>query len=240
MLVKTKDAIKKIIYRIVPPPYSNISYSQSGEDCIISFLLDQLKINSPSYLELGVCDPIKGSNTYRFYKNGGTGVLVEADPSQISMISKIRPNDKILNYAVGPVDNKIEDFYIFEESAHNTLVKEEAENRIKNGSFKLINTQKVTIKTINTIIKENFERMPDLLSIDIEGMDLTVLQNLDLNQYPIPIICAETCTYSENHIRPKDFSIQNFMQANGYFIYADTYLNTIFVNEKWFTSYKNK
>ena len=65
-------------------------------------------------------------------------------------------------------------------------------------------------------------------------MDLLVLQSLNFDEYPIPVICAETCTYSENYIKPKDLRISEFMRGKGYFVYADTYINTIFVNSKWF------
>ena len=87
---------------------------------------------------------------------------------------------------------------------------------------------------INTLIAENFDDYPDLLSIDIEGLDLAVLKSLDYEKYPLPVICVETCTYSENHIRPKDPTIADFLSGKGYEVYADTYINTIFVNKKWF------
>jgi hypothetical protein len=102
------------------------------------------------------------------------------------------------------------------------------------GTFKLNEVVKVPLISINKIIKENFESFPDFLSIDIEGLDLDVLKSLDFNHYPIPVICVETCKYSENHIRPKDHSISDFLLTKGYEVYADTYINTIFVYKKWF------
>jgi hypothetical protein len=93
---------------------------------------------------------------------------------------------------------------------------------------------KIKVQTVNTFIADHFPSFPDLLSIDIEGMDLAVLKTLDFERYPIPAICVETCTYSEDHIKPKDYSIQDYMLKQGYFIYADTYINTVFVNSKWF------
>ena len=116
----------------------------------------------------------------------------------------------------------------------NTFNKKEAEQRVASGKFKIINTVKVPLTNINSIIKENFSSFPDLLSIDIEGLDLDVLKTLDYRKYPIPVICVETCTYSENHIHPKDKSIAEFMESKGYEVYADTYINTIFVNKEWF------
>lgn len=234
MFIKLKDKIKNFIYKVVPLPYTNESFSQAGEDCCIDFLFSQLKISAPSYLELGVYKPKLASNTYRFYKNGATGVLVEADKSLIEEIKRVRPKDTILNIGVGFSEVTDADFYIFEEPAHNTFNKQEAEYRVKFGSYKLVKIEKIELKSINAIISENFKSTPHFLSIDIEGLDLDVLKSLDFNKYPIPVICAETCTYSETHIKPKDKSIEEFMLQIGYFVYADTYINTIFVNEHWF------
>jgi len=236
MLIKLKDSIKQFIYKTIPPPYTNQSYSQAGEDCIVNFLFSQLGITSPTYLELGVYHPKTGSNTYKFYTNGGKGVLVEADKTLIHEIKDLRPNDIILNYGVGTGESAEAEFYIFEEPAHSTFDKSEADNRVKTGSYKLLRTEKVKLKNINTILSENFKTVPHFLSIDIEGLDLSVLKTLDFNKFPIPVICAETCTYSENHIKPKDKTIHDFMLNMGYFIYADTYINTIFVNSNWFHS----
>lgn len=240
MFIKLKDIIKGIVYRIVPPPNVNESFSQSGEDVCLAFLFSQLKIKQPTYLELGVYRPISGSNTYYFYKNGSRGVLVEADKLLINEIKKARPNDVVLNFGVGNTDNDIADFYIFEEPSLNTFNKDEAEYRRRHSSFKLVKTEKVKLKNINTIIEENFQTLPHLLSIDIEGLDLEVLQSLNFQKHPIPIICAETCTYSETHIKPKEKKIENYMESKGYFVYADTYINTIFVNENWFHTVKVK
>lgn len=234
MLNKIKHKIKNWVYKIIPPPPSRETFSQAGEDICIDFLFRDKKITQISYLELGVCHPTEGSNTYLFYKKGYQGILVEADKSQIEKIKLLRNRDVILNCGVGFEDKNEADFYIFEVSAHNTFSKEEAEFRINNGSYKLIKTEKIPLISINKIIKENFSSIPTLLSIDIEGLDLKVIQSLDLEKYPIPVICAETCQYSENHIRPKDYSIQNYLTNKGYFVYADTYINTIFVNYQWF------
>src|SRR6185437_2572974 len=211
------------------------SYSQAGEDVVIKFLFDGVGISKPSYLEIGTSDPVEINNTFLFYQNGGRGVLVEASEALINNIKLKRPEDKILNIGVGVDTTSTEvDFYIFDEKGLSTFDKEEAEKRDKIGTFKIIKISKVKLKNINTIISENFSSYPDLISIDIEGWDLKVLQSLDFNRYPIPVICVETCVYSETHIKPKDLSIQQFMESIGYFIYADTYINTIFVNSNWF------
>lgn len=237
MWVRLKDSIKNLIYKFIPPPHVNETFSQAGEDVCIDFLLHQLNIYSPNYLEIGVCNPIIGSNTYLFYKRGAKGVLVEADRSQIEIIKKNRPNDKVVNAGVSSMGNSEAEFYIFENKGYNTFAKEEALQREIAGA-KIIKVEKVQMQSVNSIIGNNFTSPPDLLSIDIEGLDYEVLAGLDSEKYPIPIICAETCCFSETHIKLKNKSILDLMEKKGYMVYADTYINTIFVNKKWFNNVK--
>lgn len=213
--------------------FARNTFSQAGEDAIINNLLYQAGILQPSYLELGVCHPWDGNNTYKFYLRGASGVLVEADASQISFIKESRPRDKVLNVGVSFTGETEADFYIFNEKSVSTFSKAEAQLRQKNGN-EIIKTVKVPLRSINEILQENFNKYPDILSIDIEGLDLEVLSQLDYERFPIPIICAETCMYSLNHVKTKDKSIEILLSAKGYFLYADTYLNGIFVHEEWF------
>lgn len=243
MFITIKDAIKKIVYKIIPPPFQinhASSFSQAGEDSVIDFLLGMVGIEKPVYLELGVYDPIICNNTYKFYLRGARGVLVDADESLISNIKEKRPYDKIIHCGIGVDDGREADFYIFNLKAINTFSKQEAEKRQQSGQYKIEKIVKVPLLTINKIIENHLTICPDLLSIDIEGFDLEALKTLDYEKYPIPVICAETCTYSENHIKSKDKRIEEFLVMKGYFNYADTYINTIFVNEKWFNSVRNK
>ena len=225
-----KRFLRKVLYK-----YKSTSYSQAGEDMIIRYLFRDIgKMDKITYLDLGTNLPDYGNNTYLFYKAKGKGVCVEANPTLIQEIKKIRPKDKIINAGVAVSSEKEADFYIFDVSAISTFNKKDAEFRNNSGSNKIVRVAKIPLININDLIIGNFLKMPDLLSIDIEGLDLSVLKSLDFKKFPIPVLCVETCTYSENHIRPKDHSIAELLYSKGYEIYADTYINTIFVNKEWF------
>jgi len=234
MLVGLKDFIKKTVYKIVPPPFMyNRTFSQTGEDAIVQFLFADKKMNKISYLDIGTNLPDHINNTYLFYLSGSSGVCVEADKTLIPQIKKIRPRDKVLNIGISDKAEHEANFYIF-NFGMNTFDEKEVALRTASGNYKVLEVVKMPLQSINSIIKNNFVSYPDFLSIDIEGLDLSVLKTLDFNSFPIPVICTETCAYSENHVRPKDFRIQEFLTFVGYEVYADTYINTIFVNKKWF------
>jgi hypothetical protein len=93
----------------------------------------------------------------------------------------------------------------------------------------------ISVQTLPEIIKEHAKgKTIDFLSLDIEGMDLPVLQTLDFQEiFPI-VICVETIRNSIIHKNEKRTDIIDFLISKGYFVYADTYINTIFVrNDIW-------
>jgi hypothetical protein len=211
------------------------SFSQAGEDMVLNFLFNEIGLKNISYLDLGSNDPMNGNNTFKFYQLGGSGILVEADSYLIKKIKKERPRDKVIHAGVNIEKNKSKEFfYVFNENAISTFDKNEADLRVKSGKYKLLRIENIETFSINYLIENYFESFPTLLSIDIEGLDFKVLQSLDYETYPIPVICAETCFYSENYIRPKNQEISDYLISKGYIIYADTYINTIYVNKKWF------
>lgn len=238
--IVNSDTLKRWIIKYGPEAENNFKnpsyscYSQAGEDRVIYFLFCDkgIDISKMSYLDVGTNFPDDCNNTYLFYTMGARGVCVEADETLIEKIKTIRSEDKTLNIGVSANNSTEADFYIFEISGHNTFDQEEAAKKAKFGD--IIKTAKVPLININELIKDTFEKYPDFLSLDIEGLDLDVLKSLDFAKYPIPVICVETCEFSMTHIRPKFNGIKDYMLTQNYEIYADTYINTIFVNKDWF------
>lgn len=86
--------------------------------------------------------------------------------------------------------------------------------------------------SINDIIKNEFESCPDFISLDVEGIDLEIMKEFDFSLYRPKIFCIETITYSPNLRGEKMLGIITLLQAQDYKIFADTYVNTIFVDNK--------
>ena len=228
-----RDFCHRAVRRILEPIVPLLSYAQVGEDIIVEQLFHSVGIRFPSYLEIGTNHPKLGNNTYKLYRKGCRGVLIEADASLIPLIKRTRPKDKTLNIGVGKSDGQSKQFFIFTQSGLNTFDSKEAEIRQRMGE-KLKCVVDVPVQSINAIISENFRERPDFLSLDVEGLDLPILKTLDRQAYPIPVMCVETCSFSQTHIKETDQEIISFMETIGYFIYASTYINSIFVNKTWF------
>jgi FkbM family methyltransferase len=235
---KLKSAIASKVMEAVGKPEYPVelsSYAQAGEDAVLRFLFKDypVALHDVTYLDIGARHPVFSSNTFLFYCAGARGVCVDADATFIAMQRAMRPRDKVLHIAVSDSDAAEGTFY-FMDGGGSTLDKAEAEHRASLGTAAIKDVLNVPFVHVNKLIEQNFENYPTLLSIDIENMDLPVLRALDYARFPIPVICVETCRYSETHLRPKDPSIAAFLVTKGYEAYADTYVNTIFVNRAWF------
>lgn len=206
-----------------------ISYSQCGEDIILRYLFTVLGISKVSYLDVGAHHPTYLSNTYLFYENGGNGVCVEPDPSLFEVFGKQRPGDITLNCGVGITTGEA-DFFVMSTSTLNTFSKEEAERYQSYGQQRIMKTIRIKLETINEIIRQQFEKSPNLVSLDVEGLDYLIMQSFDFKKYRPEVFCLETLSYTEDKSERKLTEIIELMHANGYLTYADTYINTIFVD----------
>lgn len=206
-----------------------ISYSQCGEDLILKYLFMVLGIDHVSYLDVGAHHPTYLSNTYLFYETGGQGVCVEPDPSLFAEFPKKRPRDIHLNCGVGTVSGEA-DFFVMSASTLNTFSKDEAERYQSYGKQRILKTIKMELRTVDEIIDKYFGKCPNLVSLDVEGMDYVILQHFNFNKYRPQVFCLETLSYTEDKTERKLTEIIDLMHANGYMTYADTYINTIFVD----------
>jgi FkbM family methyltransferase len=215
--------------------YRNPSYAQSGEDRIISFLFDWLKIKSPTYLDVGAHHSKWLSNTYLFYKNGSRGVCVEPDPHLYAAIKRARPRDTCLNVGIGQGDQDQADFYVMTSKSLNTFSKEDAlrcQNTLNFGEQKIEKVIQVPLRTINSVMTEYFSEGVNLLSLDVEGLDFEIVQSFDFSKFQPDVFCIETLRFQENGELKKSIELINFMLDKNYFIYGETYINTIFISSK--------
>jgi FkbM family methyltransferase len=211
------------------------SYSQAGEDMIVNYLLGSIGVKNPTYLEIGTNLPDRGNNTFYFYRRGFRGVCIEPDASLCELIRKVRPGDKLLNIGVGLTQDSSANFYIFPGYHHswNTFSAEDAAAKEKESGFKARQVQ-VPLRTINSIIEENFESYPNFISLDVEGWDLAILKSMDLDKYRPEVFCVETISFSTQHKEVKMQDTIDYMHSKGYFSYADTHINTIFCKSELF------
>jgi methyltransferase, FkbM family len=237
-----KQLFKKFIGKFIMP-CAKLSYSQFGEDLIIEHFFNQVDIKKPTYLDIGANEPKYISNTYYFYEHGSRGVLVEPNPYLYKKILKYRLKDQVVNAGIGVNNINEADFYMFPDKYNGLSTFSEKEAlHWKNvgmkglGKINYEKIMKIPLLNINSILEQYFnEKAPNLISLDVEGLDLDILKSIDYKKWRPEIICVETLQYNENQQGFKNHDIINFMLQNEYAVYADTYVNTIFCKKELIT-----
>ena len=205
------------------------SYAQSGEDLIARFALRELGIMRPYYLDIGAHHPKWLSNTYYFYRRGCSGVCVEADPRLSRRIQRRRPRDVCLNVALGTQDGTAT-LHVMKTSTLSTISADSVDEYSAMGQNRGREVD-VEMLTPQTLLARHCRAKPNLVSLDIEGIDLEVLQIWDFTVVRPELFIVETLTFTESrHTARKRHEITELMEANGYFVYGDTRINTIYVD----------
>ena len=210
------------------------SYSQAGEDRIVSFLLNYGGRNEKaiSYLDIG-CNHYKNlNNSYSFYRQGYRGILVEANPNFIDELREKRPGDIVLNVGIGAVESENAIFYIVNNVDLSSFDKSSIENAMKESPWlEIVEEVSVPIVPINKIIEKYCNGTPTVVSLDVEGVEMDILTTLDFDKYRPRVFVIETICYAATiQINSKRKDIIEFMESKGYAEYAFTGVNSIFVD----------
>jgi len=213
-----------------------VTYAQCGEDRILQLLFAFLGIPHPTYLDIGAHDPTHMSNTYLFYREGSRGVCVEPDPRLCQNIRAGRPHDVCLNLGIAAGEAENLRFYVFQDPSMSTFSETAKQEQLRAGQT-LVQELHVEVQSINSVIACHFPVCPNLLSLDTEGMDLPILQTFDFATYRPEVFCIETLTNADAR---KMTEIIEFMISQNYLVYADTFLNTIFVEGQRFTQWRTR
>jgi FkbM family methyltransferase len=212
------------------PPDSRVSFSQQGEDIVMYHALhDTLKIDSPTYIDVGAAHPIRSNNTYLLYGTGATGVLIEPNPAYAKLLREIRPKDKVVEAGIGVTDDAAADYYEIQGAPMlNTFSAEQAEYLKKSGKV-VERVTKMPLININKVIADRLGKTPDLLSTDIEGLDYAVIKSLDLSKYRPGVICAEGVPMFDGG---RLGELATYLTAQGYVVRGGSMVNTVFVDAR--------
>jgi hypothetical protein len=117
-LKTVKSILRRIKRLVIQHPHVTLptpSYSQSGEDMIVRFFLNQIKKPSKLlWLDIGAHHPTHLSNTAIFYNEGKRGINIEPNPFLIRAFIKHRVRDINLNVAIADKSGTM-DFYIMDD-----------------------------------------------------------------------------------------------------------------------------
>jgi FkbM family methyltransferase len=210
--------------------YALESYSQEGEDLVLRRYVGNIK--KGYYVDIGCHHPERFSNTYLYYKNGWSGMNIDADPNLVKAFNEKRERDKNLSYGVGNKEGAL-DFYIFNEKALNTFDKKLAEERNNKDEYYVEAVKKIKIKKLKDIFKQHLPKNQsiDFMSVDVEGRDFDVLSSNDWQKYRPRFIVTESYN-SDSLIGIEKDRIVKYLINKKYMPVAKTYYSIIFKDEK--------
>lgn len=209
--------------------FGHLTYAQHGEDLILLNVFYLLNIEKPSYLDVGAHHPTNISNTALLYARGSRGVNVEANPNLIEEFHRRRPEDVNLNVGVATSEGKLSFYRIDEASGRNTFDKTVADAFIAtNPKFAITDVIEIDTMTINKIVENHCsDRWPNLLSIDVEGLDYDILEQADFSTGGPDVICVEAVTGGGTDDSARFLTM---LHAKGYVPYFKTIGNVIFLS----------
>jgi hypothetical protein len=184
-------------------------YSQFGEDCVITQWVGKHN-NAGFFVDVGCYHPVKHSNTFELYKRGWRGINVDLEASKILSFKIRRPGDVNVLSAVSDKAGQVDVFAPKRFSVLTTIDKQKATE---------CNFQKIGVIPCDTLtnIIDNTKfkgHRIDLLSIDVEGVDLNVLMSLDFERYSPRLIVIESSDKDVQAVINSD--INRFLVSKGY------------------------
>lgn len=208
------EALANEIYRKIVRQSILGSYAQDYEDLVIEKILPE---KHGFYLEIGAYDPTRLSNTFRFYKKGWRGVVVEPNPEVKDKFTKLRPLDRLIPVGIGPKKGKI-DYYHYLIPALNTFSKNQVAVN-KNEGYEVESIEKIEVITIDSLLRRYVnDKKIGFLSLDIEGWDERILSVWSW-EYKPKVICVE---------KDKKQRITKLLEKQGYVLKFENKDNAIY------------
>jgi FkbM family methyltransferase len=208
--------------------YQQVYYSQNGEDIILKSLFKNKQHGF--YVDVGAHHPERYSNTYLLYKKGWHGINIDANPDAINKFNSARPNDMNIEAGIGEGNNTLT-YHMFKDSAVNTFSEVEA-NKWKASSWnKYLGSKTIKLTSVNEILEKNLpmDISIDLLTIDVEGLDLSVLQDLEWTKYHPDVVIVEDINFDFEKMT--DSKTYDILQSNGYKLYSVVKFSLIFIRK---------
>ena len=201
------------LFRSILTPDGTLSYSQTGEDRFLHFLLDVAE--KGTYVDVGCNHPIQKSNTLRLYQRGWQGICIDGNKDLTQLYEKLRPLDNVLCQIVSSEEKEVE-FIVAKENAVSTISKEHKEEWIGDRVERI---EMMQSKTLTSVLEEqNCPQDFELLSVDVEGHDYEVITSLDFKRFsPRFIICELHEKTIEETMENK---IYQFLSKHGYVLVA--------------------
>ena len=228
---KVNTLLENIPESVLEDRFAKKSWSQYGEDLLIWNKFQELGIERPTYIDVGANHPFDISNTAIFHVHGCHGINIDANPNNMDLFEKYRSNDINICCGIGPAETTMPFYMVDEHSGRNSFVKENVENFIRTSPepFEIREVRQIRVRLLQDVLDEyNSGKMPDYMSIDIEGMEYDVLSGFDLVSNGPKMLTIEIMDEDGKLTA----AMAKFMQDSGYVLLIKAGINHTYVRKE--------
>lgn len=208
-----------LFYDLFLKQYGEKHYSQFGEDIALQHLFGDKE--DGFYVDIGCFHPKHWSNTYLLHKRHWKGLNIDLDELKIQAFNFARKNSVNICTAISEEEKEVDVYLKNTFSPLNTLEKSFAKEAelILNKPVEYT-VQRIKTRTLNSILRERgYEKQEiDLLSIDVEGHELSVLRSLNFEEYQPKVLVVELHAKKIEHILDSD--LYKFITAKHYALHS--------------------
>jgi FkbM family methyltransferase len=192
-------------------------------------LSDGADLKSQRYLEIGGNHPFATSATYLLSKRlGMKGVIVEANGKLIANLKKHRSDDIVVHGAVQTEDVETVALSVSKFDEISSLDKKFV-TIWQGGSVDDVPVVEVPALRLNQVVREFLnDKAPCFLSIDVEGLDFSLLQDFDFGRYRPWFVQIEPADYYISGVTSR---MIEHMRSVNYALIAKTEANLIFKDD---------
>ncbi|QNH63366.1 FkbM family methyltransferase [Hymenobacter sediminicola] len=229
-VASTLRSLKYVLVGLVRLPLGRsvrLSYGYTGEDRLIESLLKPLVTHNGYYVEVGCNEPRFISNTFLLYRRGWRGICIDANEQLIRKYQRIRPRDQAVCAFVAHGTQAL-NYMEFANNVLSTADLQYVPQYLAEGQH-IARTRQVQPHSLTAILAaRNAPARFDLLAIDAEEFDLSVLQSLDFGRYRPRLVLVEAEDFDP--IQPLAHPICAFLLPLGYMLKGSLLKNLYFMD----------
>ena len=213
-----------------PPCYLQRTYSQEGEELIIRRFFHGR--SDGFYVDVGAHEPRRYSNTHFLYREGWRGIDIDPNPGCIARFAKERPRDTHVNVGIGAGCRELR-YFMFTAWELNTFDTAVAARREREG-HQILKIRSVPVRSLAEVLADNVPSgtVIDVMSVDVEGLDLEVLRSNDWTRFAPRLVLAEV--YEKDLRVVMDSELARFLLDYRYVPVAKTFNTLFFCDSQWF------
>lgn len=170
------------------------------------------------FVDVGAGNGITASNTLHFARNGWSGLLIDADPRQIELLEKNRPGETIIHSAICDHTGQTT-LFLTPHLDHASLLQSCWNARAEDAV-------KVPANRLETILRWHSIRKIDLISIDVEGAEMTVWHSMQRSHDPSCVIIEH-----EHHTEIGRENMRREFEGLGYRLIESNISNFVFLKD---------